>query len=73
MMLRRNISRTQQKVDEAGWYWYILPFLTGRDFIERNAPKNFWWCFGAFLPLLDSGRVKWKFLDMSADTDSHGV
>jgi hypothetical protein len=39
------------------------------DSIERNAPKNFWWCVGSFLPLPPTrqiGRV------ISADTDSQG-
>jgi hypothetical protein len=28
MRLKRSIN-TQQAVDNTGWYWYTLPFLTG--------------------------------------------
>ena len=41
--------------DNAVWYWFTLPSLLiiiCHDFVERNAPKNFWWYFRGFLPLL---------------------
>lgn len=48
------------------------------DSIEINTPKNFWFfdvlaasCCYCRLGL--TGRVKWNFLDTSADTDSWGI
>jgi hypothetical protein len=29
------------------WHWFALPsslIIISHAFLERNAPKNFWWC-----------------------------
>jgi hypothetical protein len=31
--------------------YHSLLFIVCCDFIERNAPKNYWWCSCDFLPL----------------------
>jgi hypothetical protein len=53
-MFGKDINIAQWTMDKAGWYWYALPFFAGHchDFIEKNAPKKFWWCSGSFLLLL---------------------
>jgi hypothetical protein len=39
------------------WHWLaLLSFLifACHNFIERNAPKKFWWCSGCLLPLWET-------------------
>ena len=41
--------------DQVVYYWFTLPSLLitiWQDFVERNAPRNFWWCPSSFLLLL---------------------
>ena len=49
---------------------YSLLVIVCRDFIERNGVLEASWHFCGLGPIV---RVKWKFLDISPDTDSHGV
>ena len=50
------------------WHWFALLsslIFAWPDFIERNAPKNFWWCSGCFL-LLWWTRADWQSLSVSS-------
>jgi hypothetical protein len=77
MMFRRNITITQQTVDITGWYWYqSLLVIICHDFREKCTKRLlvvFWWLLATLVDSRSIVRGKWKFLDMSADTDSHGV
>jgi hypothetical protein len=58
-------------LDGIGTPCHFLLVIICSDFIERNIPKKFGvlaasCCFHRLRPI---GRVKWKFLDMPADTD----
>lgn len=55
---------------------YSLLVIVCHDFIERNVPNTHGGVLVAscsFRGLGPTGRKKWKFLDMSADTDSLDV
>jgi hypothetical protein len=54
----------------------VLPFLTGlclSRLYRKKCTKKLLAASCHFLGLGLIGRVKWKFLDTSADTDFHGV
>jgi hypothetical protein len=46
-------------LDGIGMPCHSLLAIVCLDFIERNAPKNFWWCSGGFLLLLRTW-VDWQ-------------
>ena len=65
------------------WHWSLLMKMSGigspchslliivcHDFIERNAPKNFWWCFSGFLPF-PQVQDNWQSLLVSSRSNCH--
>jgi hypothetical protein len=67
------LRRTQQTVDDAGWYWYILSLRDGHGLLWLHRKKHtiklliVFWLF-----LATSVDLGWLTV-MSADTDSYGI
>ena len=63
-------------LDGIGMPYHCLLVIICHDSIERNTPKTSGGVLAAshyFQGLRQIGRVKWKFLDMSGDTDLCGL
>jgi hypothetical protein len=55
------------------WHWFALPSLLiiiCWDFVDRNAPMNFWWCLDSFLQLLET-QADWQSLEVSSGWNCH--
>jgi hypothetical protein len=58
MMFGKDINITQQP-------YHSLLIIIYSDFIERNAPKNLWWCSNRLLLLLQT-QADWQSLAVSS-------
>ena len=85
MMFGKDIDITQQTVDNtvtlvhlATLCWALLTLvligncwsLLALTSVERNTPRNFWWCSSDFL-VLSQTRDAWQSLAVSSESNCH--